>query len=140
MQELPIATTEALTIAREARRWHWRVPITRMMIEHGGPTRLDIMPSGFKSIVEALLLDCLVVECRRRRRGVINRLRVRATRKHRGNQQRSETESFLHINSSCVTAIYPVRHSLGTEVAMIAVEVLRVCTTSAGERDSPIKR
>lgn len=58
------------------------------------------MPRGFKSIVQTLLLDGLVVEWRRGRRGV-DRLRVRATGKRKRDHQRSETENFLHINSSC---------------------------------------
>jgi len=57
MQKLIIPTTEALTIARETRRWHRRIPVTRMMIEHRWPPRLYVMPRGFKSIVQTLLLD-----------------------------------------------------------------------------------
>ncbi len=98
MQELLIPMTEALTIARETRRWHWRIPVAGMMIEHWWPPRLYVMPRGFKSIVQTLLLDRLVVEWRRGRRGV-NRLRVRATGKRECDHQRRETENFLHINS-----------------------------------------
>jgi len=51
MQELLIAAPEALAIARENRRWHRRVPVTRMVIEPGCPPSLYVMPCGFKSIV-----------------------------------------------------------------------------------------
>jgi len=81
-EELLIPTAEALTVAWKRWREHGRIAVARMMIERGWPPSVYIVPCGFKSIVDTLLLDRLVVE-RRWRRRCVDRLRVGTTGKQR---------------------------------------------------------
>ncbi len=95
VEELLIAATEALPVGGEAGRRDGWIAEAGVVIEGGWAAGLDVMPGGFESVVHALLLDGLVVEWRRWRRGV-DGLRVGAAGGKEPDEQHGGAEKFLH--------------------------------------------
>jgi hypothetical protein len=76
VQELLVPMTKSLSVALETwRRHHWRIAVTWVAIEGGVTPKVHVVACGIKAIVRTLLLDSLVVQGGRWRRG-INWLRV----------------------------------------------------------------
>ena len=51
VEELLISVTETFPIALKTRRRHWRVAVTRMVIESGWLPKLYVVLCGFESSV-----------------------------------------------------------------------------------------
>ena len=71
MQKLFVPMTKTLPVALETgRRHHRRIAVIWVPIERRFAPRGYVVACGYKAIVRTLLLDSLVVECGRLRRGI----------------------------------------------------------------------
>jgi hypothetical protein len=111
MQEGLVPSPETVAILFNQRRWHWRIPEPRMLLDTRPPSLGDIPPRSFESRVKAL--PASIAKLWRRRRRCINnhRPRMRASGQRYGQQQSSKCNPFLHIVPSLVDLRRPAKLS-----------------------------
>jgi hypothetical protein len=110
MQVRLVASPEAAAIILKGRRGYRRIAESRMAIYVRSFSLVHIAPRGGESIVKAL--PGYFLKLRRRRRLVVNRMRMRTSSQSERQHQCCQSKPFLHvIPSKVVLDATPIRLS-----------------------------
>jgi hypothetical protein len=105
MQERFVASTEATAIVLKSVRRYWRVTESWVALYVWRYPSVDISPGRGPSIVKTLSRDLL--EFRRRRRLIVDRMRVRTPGNGKGQGKHCKGKPFFHIMSLVVVFDVP---------------------------------